>query len=227
MRDGSGPPPSPPDDRVAAGEHVVREGESVDSIAFDRGFFPETIWALSENAELRKSRPNRNELLPGDRVKVPALEPKIEPVSTGKVHSFRRRGVPSVLRVQLLREGQPRAGVKYTLVIDGARFEGAADADGVIRHWVPPNAREGTLAIEGDPQTYAFKLGVLDPITEVRGVQKRLMNLGYDCGPLDGTLSRQTKAALRRFQRRYDLPETEAIDEATIAKLEEVHATRG
>ena len=45
-----------------------------------------------------------------------------------------------------------------------------------------------------------------DPETaEIREVQSLLATLGYDPGPIDGKPGRQTTAAIRRFQSRYDL----------------------
>jgi hypothetical protein len=38
------------------------------------------------------------------------------------------------------------------------------------------------------------------PLSEARGIQQRLKELGYDCGPTDGVLGSKTKAAVKAFQ---------------------------
>jgi peptidoglycan hydrolase-like protein with peptidoglycan-binding domain len=60
--------------------------------------------------------------------------------------------------------------------------------------------------------------GSLDPIEELSGVQKRLVNLGFDC-PVDGEVSDETTAAIEAFQRLFSLPVTGAVDNATRQKL--------
>ncbi len=70
---------------------------------------------------------------------------------------------------------------------------------------------------------YNLKFGEMDPLTEISGVQGRLNNLGFPCGPIDGILGLRTCQALKRFQSREDLPITGRPDDATLQKLKEVH----
>jgi hypothetical protein len=56
-----------------------------------------------------------------------------------------------------------------------------------------------------------------DPIVEQ--VQKRLTELGYDPGPVDGKMGRKTTAAIREFQQDRSLLATGELNEATILKL--------
>ena len=53
----------------------------------------------------------------------------------------------------------------------------------------------------------------------VRRLQERLAELGYLTGKIDGIFGAATEDALRRFQRRYGLPETGKLDAATEAAL--------
>jgi hypothetical protein len=207
---------------VGQGDRVVGEGESIDSIAFELGFFPDTIWNHPANAELRRARPNRNELLAGDRVTVPPKRTKYEQVATGRLHTFQRRGVPAVLRLQLLRDGQPRANLAYSLSIDGETFTGRTDEHGRIAHWIPPSSVSGTLEVDGEETVYSLSFGTLQPRTEVRGLQRRLRNLGYPCGD-GGELDEQTRAALREFQRHCGIEVTGEHDEATRRALDALH----
>jgi peptidoglycan hydrolase-like protein with peptidoglycan-binding domain len=121
-------------------------------------------------------------------------------------------------------EGRPRAGLKYQLEIAGRLLKGKTDGDGVLDVYVPPDAAAGTLKL-GDPpeEILEVQFGYLDPISNVAGLQKRLNNLGFDCGGEDGDMNEGTRQALEDFQRRVKLPVTGEADEATLAKLQELH----
>ena len=56
-----------------------------------------------------------------------------------------------------------------------------------------------------------------DPITQQ--AQSRLAALGHDPGTLDGIAGSATKAAVQAFQKQSGLPETGALDPATLDKL--------
>jgi len=62
---------------------------------------------------------------------------------------------------------------------------------------------------------YDLRLGTIDPISSISGIQSRLNNLGFDCGAVDGVLGPRTEAALRAFQQAHDLPPTGEADAAT------------
>ncbi|HEX6086368.1 MAG TPA: peptidoglycan-binding domain-containing protein [Thermoanaerobaculia bacterium] len=203
--------------------HVVVQGEGVDSIAFRYGFFPLTVWESADNAALREKRADRNILLAGDEVVIPDKVVKRVAAATGRRHVFRRRGVPAMFRLQLLAQGVPRAGIAWTLAVDGVEHRGTTDSNGMIEEFVPPNARHGILAIAGgEPMDLSF--GYLDPIDTILGVQQRLDNLGYACAE-SGVLDDATRAALARFRQAAGLAETEGIDDATRSRLQELHDT--
>ena len=52
-----------------------------------------------------------------------------------------------------------------------------------------------------------------------RAVQRRLRNLGFNPGPLDGIWGRKTTSALLRYQAAQGLPATGVLDRATIRAL--------
>jgi N-acetylmuramoyl-L-alanine amidase len=66
-------------------------------------------------------------------------------------------------------------------------------------------------------------LGDLDPVQEVSGVQGRLNNLGFPCGPVDGVLGSMTQAALRAFQAHVGIDPSGEVDTQTRERLVAEH----
>jgi hypothetical protein len=198
-------------------QHVVTQGECVSSIAYVYGFLPDTIWNHPDNARLKEDRKVGHLLYPGDVVHIPDRELRYEDCATDASHRFVRKGVPEKLEIVLLdRDDQPRANLQYVLTIDGVSHEGVTDASGSLRHPIPPNAREGRLLLLAEiEEEYPLNLGHLDPVTKISGIQARLANLGFDCGPADGNFGPRTKAALALFQRANDLEPTGEPDAGT------------
>jgi len=56
---------------------------------------------------------------------------------------------------------------------------------------------------------------------EVREVQQTLYNIGFWPGPVDGIQGSRTRAAIREFQRRENLPVTGRMDNETVRRIEE------
>ncbi len=200
------------------------QGDSVTSIAHDRGFFWETLWNHSENSDLKNKRKDPNIISPGDAVFVPELQIKKESRPNEARHKFKRKGVPATLKLRLTRLDKPRANEPYTLVIDGQLFTGSTDADGKLEHPIPPNARSATLKLKQGKEEYPTQIGGLDPYDSPTGVQQRLNNLGFAPGDTGGDLEHpDTVEAIKDFQKKYDLDVTGLADDATKKKLDEVH----
>jgi hypothetical protein len=68
---------------------------------------------------------------------------------------------------------------------------------------------------DGPVYTYSNLL----PDEVIANVQTALQDAGYYYGPITGSLSVDTRAAIANFQRDYDLPITGAIDEPTVGAL--------
>jgi hypothetical protein len=204
--------------------HVVRGGDGVSSIAFAYGFAPSTVWMAPENAQLRELRADGDVLMPGDVVHVPELRPRMERCAMDARHTFRRKGVPALVQVQLYHDGRPRRDEPFELYADGALLaRGRTSDEGVLRTYVPNSARAGRLIVGVDRQEMAIEFGGLHPISERSGVQQRLRQLGFYRGPADGAESRALTAAVRAFQRYVGLPVTGTIDAATRDKLAVLH----
>jgi len=122
----------------------------------------------------------------------------------------------------------PRSNVPYVLNVDGRLFNGMTDADGVLECAVPGNARKGLLIIEpGTPQETQLPvlLGQLSPITEMCGVRERLANLGFECARDGDKMTDDLEDALQTFQTMHELEISGRPDDATRAKLQEVHGS--
>jgi hypothetical protein len=208
--------------------YKVKQGECIESIAYQHGLFWETIWNDPKNSELKRIRGNPNALLPDDKVYIRDKEEKEVPCASEQRHRFRRKGVPAVFQVKLLDGDKPRTDLPYTLVIDGdITFSGNTDSQGIIKHGIPPDAKVGKLVVgQGqDKEEYHFGLKHLDPVDEPTGIQARLANLGYYTGPIDGDIGPRTKAALSRFQNKHGLEQTGEPDQDTIDKLKQVYGS--
>ena len=201
-------------------KHIVKEGDCISSIAFQNGFFPETIWKDAANDELREQRKNPNVLMPDDVVAIPELRLKEVEKPSGEKHKFRRRGVPEKLRFQMLLNNQPRSDLEYTVDIDGKLTKGLADVDGNVEIWVPPDATKGKLIISKEEQ-YDLALGALPPIAKEVGVRARLVNLGYLEDPKAD--SEVYQRAIEAFQSGHSIALTGKADKETQEKLLEIH----
>jgi hypothetical protein len=201
-------------------DYVVKQGDCIFSIAGDNGFFWESIWNDPQNASLKALRKEPNVLLPGDVVYLRDKEIKQEPRPTEARHKFVKKGIPGMLRLQMLdRNHQPRTGLSYILVIDGVSHAGTTDGNGWINEPMPPNAKKADLTLNDGDETENFSIGLgdVDPITVDTGVQQRLKNLGFNATGTDWS------SAITGFQNKFGLPASGAADDSTRAKLKEIH----
>jgi hypothetical protein len=123
-------------------------------------------------------------------------------------------------------QGNPRAGIPYTLVIDGKTTKGTIPDDGNLSEIIKANAKKAklTLSVPGfDPEVYDFQLGYMNSTDDNGGVQGRLKNLGYYLGAINGSLDDDTIDAIRRFQEANGIPVTGQLDAATQSALGQRH----
>ncbi|MDQ6663194.1 MAG: peptidoglycan-binding protein [Acidobacteriota bacterium] len=204
--------------------HVVEQGECMASIGASYGFDWRTLWNHPENASLKKLRQDPNVLYPGDVVAVPDRVLREENRATDTRHKFVVKGVPETLRLRLLDEfDHPKADTKYELLIGAQTITGVTNGDGELRERIPPVVTEARLFVGEERREIALRIGALDPLKEISGVQSRLANLGYDTGPIDGVVGPHTRQAIIEFQEQYGLEPTGGLDDRTLAKLKERH----
>ncbi len=199
-------------------KHIVEQGECINSIAFEAGFFPDTIWNHADNKQLKEKRKSMDILLPGDVVTIP--DKKIKELSKlpEKAHKFKRKGVPKKLRVRLLSAGKPLKNTKCLVEFNDVRREATTDGHGWLEQWIPPNASTALVTVS-DGSQFELKLGHRDPGDTLSGVQERLHALGYYAGPVDGVDSRETRIAIADFQRANQLDVTGKVDDKTSDHL--------
>jgi hypothetical protein len=201
--------------------YQVRQGDCIYSIAFEHGFFADTIWNHPNNAELKKKRKDPNVLMPGDVVFVPDKRVKEVSEATNEVHKYRCKNTPKTFRLQFKRFGRPIPNLEYTIKIDGREIQGKTDSEGWLRQHIPPNARKGVVTM-ADGQHFDLNLGHLDPVGEVSGIQGRLQTLGYYEGSVNGRMDEATTEALKVFQNSNGLNVTGEADEQTKSRLQEL-----
>jgi hypothetical protein len=233
-------------------QHTIRDGETIAGLAFETGHWWRTIWRAPENEALREVRPDAQLLRAGDVVFVPDKTlRRVHGLRTGGKHSFRRKGVPSVVRVRLVGHRpaplarpprdrglaplpdpsappprapapEPLAGVPFAAEVEGGVVRGVADGDGYVEVPVRPNAREVILTLwpdEDHAQTVTLDVGVLDPVSFVRGQKQRLRGLGWSLSVDDDEDDPAFIDALQAFQRAAGLPSATPADAATRSAL--------
>ncbi len=157
-----------------------------------------------------RKRPDPNVIAPGDELFIPDPDEKNVPCSTGSRHRFVCRAKPNVKLRLVLRDPQGKAigNVAFSLVVGKEEVQGTTGDDGLIECEVSSDVSNATLQIKKWRVSWNLAIGHLDPSDDggemalITGVQARLNNLGYHCGPVDGVCSSRTITALKRFQRR-------------------------
>jgi hypothetical protein len=210
--------PTNTDPTNMAHNYTVKQGDSLTSIAFDFGFRWEMLWNHPNNADLKNDRKDPHVIYPGDILYIPDRAPRFERRPTDAKHQFVRKSTPDKLRIQLLKDLQPRPNLPYTLVVDGKSSGGTTDGNGLLEEWISPGAKSAKLVIDGCKEEYPVSLGYIDPIDTVSGLQGRLQNLGYYAGQVNGSMDDETREAVRAFQAAAGLPEGDS-DDATQAHL--------
>lgn len=207
-------------------EYIVKDGDSVAKLAEQHGLTEAKIWDHERNRALKDLREDPNLLVAGDTLFIPDREQRWHSAAAGQRHSFRRKGIMAVFKLQLYDGDQPRANQDYTLKIDGRLYTGTTDGDGKLEQKIHPGASEATLRFGGEGgETIVLALGRLDPANTVRGMKSRLKNLGYDVGTVNGTADAALRAALIEFQASQRLTQSGTIDDQTVAKIREIHDT--
>jgi hypothetical protein len=195
--------------------HTVSQGDCLSSLASQQGLKWETVWNHPNNQALKQQRKDPNVLYPGDEIYLPDRETKELPRPTEKRHKFAKSGIKAKIKLRLLDDYKPRAGVNYELEIDGVRKTGVTDGNGFLEQSIPPGARRGRLLVgKGTTKdVYELLLGELDPIDTEAGLRGRLTNLGFGADDLSEAIS--------AFQQKEGLEISGEANELTANRLKE------
>ena len=198
--------------------------DSIISVAKSHGFFWQTVWDHPNNSSLKSLRKVPEVVQSGDKVFVPKAEPKKVSKPNEATHKFKLRGEQAKFKMRFKRLGQPRANEDYIMVIDGVVKTGKTDAQGEINTDIPNDAKGGEIKLDNGKEIIPFRIGRLDPQESPSGVRQRLINVGFPVND-DPDTSVMPKNALQAFQTKQKLPVTGEYDDATKAKLTELHPT--
>lgn len=105
-----------------------------------------------------------------------------------------------------------------TRVVTAPRRPVTAPATGAARTVVPPQDVKPALDQPTPVQQASFDPGL------VMEIQRGLSNMAYKDVTIDGVPGEQTRAAIRRFERHYQLPETGEPSAAVLKKLKSIGA---
>jgi len=192
--------------------HKVEAGEYLELIAKQEGFSEyKVIYNDPHNANFKSTRPNPDILYPGDLVYIPDLDSGSVDAATNKKHKFVVKNPKVTLDLYLQLKGEPLKHNHYTLKfkdLDGKdqTLTGMTGTDGHLlqKEKIPVGVAEVKLTVASLPSyTRTLKLGFLHPITVASGVQMRLNNLGFACGPANGALTPAYSSALKAFQQKH------------------------
>lgn len=128
------------------------------------------------------------------------------------------------ISIQLLdTEQRPIPNAPYKLTLGGSVVEENADSQGIFTKYLSASSPGGTLESAGRKYNLAFQS--LPPVSDLKGMQLRLANFGYDCGTANGAMNPQTEASLRAFQSLHGLLETGLSDEPTQNTVKRIHGS--
>jgi hypothetical protein len=208
---------------TGTGDYEVQPGDCIQSIALQNRLSWQKIWNHPANAELKRQR-SPNILLPGDRVTIPPIQPRVVEACTDQTHHFVLLGAKTNFKLRFLDDRQqPRAGVPYVLTIDGKTLSGTLNGQGGLEVLIPCNASQGHIQLQTDPpETYPLNFGHLDPNSSPTGLRARLRNLGFTCVN-DGGWDDDLQKAIRKYQLVRNLPVTGQLDDQTAESLQSDH----
>ncbi|MFO0761720.1 MAG: peptidoglycan-binding domain-containing protein [Byssovorax sp.] len=208
--------------------YIVNDGDCLSSITARFGFRSyHTVYDDPANQRFRARRPVPNELVPGDQLAIPDREQRDEAAGTGKRHVYRVASERTFLRLRI----RYRGPVDYELSVGDQVVTGTTDGQSLVELPIPPDATSGLLRLwaAGAPHDddtaieHPLSLGRLSPLDTVPGLQGRLQNLGFYDGPLDGSLTPATRAAIAAFETSLGLRSTGQDTPALRALLAREH----
>lgn len=212
--------------------HTVAQGETLTRIAkqYKLGSW-QTIYNHPQNASFKALRGNPDIIYPGDKVFIPDPESTPHKIQTNTRTVFKVPSLKEHLRLKLQdSSGQARANTAVKLQIGDTTYNLQSDTNGKIEVELPEesgaDAELYVFADDGEEieNRFSLKLGYLDPVSTISGVQARCNALGFDCGKVDGIRGNQTIAGVKAFQAAHGLDVDGVAGPITQAKLIETYS---
>ncbi len=212
--------------------HVIRQGEYLTKLAHQKGFDADSVWNDSKNEDLKKKRVDPQQLQPGDILYVPDEAKTRLPIIVGASNAYVAQipKVPVLIRLQI--GGEILEKEPFVILGVGPKpIEGATDEHGYLKATVPVHVREIEVQLTARDRTLRVRVGNMDPLNELSGLQKRLTHLGFYQPSYAGTENyeaadpKQVMAALAAFQQSVKLPATGKLDEDTAKALVAAHGS--
>jgi hypothetical protein len=214
--------------------HVVRQGEYLTLLAYQRGADVDAVWQHEKNSELREARMSRDILAPGDIVWLPVVEEKLQSLATQSSNAFRVDVPKNHIRLVFAQDGLPLKKEAYVITgLGDEPLDGETDDDGVVTFEAPLSTTQVRLTFIERNLRHDVRIGHLDPIESEEGVRQRLENLGHagwviaprPHDPIHEWTAERMDHAVRSFQRSADLAVTGTIDDALRAALLDAHGS--
>jgi len=134
-----------------------------------------------------------------------------------------------VFRLNVLQLGKPLVDAVYTLEANGVLFAaGKSRAKGLVEALLLDGTTTVTVDVPSAKIRQEFSIVAdtdFSPVSDVRGAQIRLAQLGFFAGDVDGVTSELLDEAVTEFRREQGLPPGAARDAAFQAKLQEVYGS--
>jgi type VI secretion system secreted protein VgrG len=130
---------------------------------------------------------------------------------------------------------RPIAGKKYHLMCEGLRYEGATDADGMVKQDIPKSARVVNINLwldeypTGRQRLYTLSFGEVPEADTPKGAHYRLKHMGYLVSEPGDELTAELRSAITEFQQdhaeSHTLDPTGELDGPTVAALKAVYGS--
>lgn len=205
-------------------KHTVIQGESILTLAHLYGVSWQSIWDHPDNTNLKNKRHEPAVLLPGDLVMIPDKKEMLRSANTHKINKFQYSPKPAPVYISLVltdADDQILTNTEYIIKYNDTQKEGKTDSNGILNERIPADINE--VILEVNNTEIILKTGQMDPLDTVAGLQKRLENLGYSPGDIDGDQGEYTKSALSSFQSDNGLEISGEYDDATKGKLKTIY----
>jgi peptidoglycan hydrolase-like protein with peptidoglycan-binding domain len=112
-------------------------------------------------------------------------------------------------------DGKPGPATKAA--IEAYQRDHQMPVDGQVTRELSENIDKSAAHDGGSPEQILARANMLRSYT--RAIQDELLKMGYDPGPVDGTLGAQTREAIKAYERDNGLPERGLVSKSLLARM--------